>query len=952
MAFSFKLRIFKPKSSNIIHIEPTRRPTSLPASFSPPQRLSLITSHTEVLKAEEQIFEAMDEAFHDPGFLNIRPPPGQGVLADWMDQTLRTGTITIKDLTTILGIEHGDTATVTKAITSSLTVTSQSLERIPLPPPEHAIHIAVSFGQDELAGEGSDVLVSIDLGVAAPIQPHGILSDTQTEVPTARLSPLPPYVLGGTPDMSRTLVNIVASDSIHSIPPYLPSTAEYFHGTSTDCDFDEVTPDPVYVSDTPESCAEYLLPIIAPGADAVALLRGGDEVFTARRANATRVVYRSEPQCFAIPPPVPLAIIALRDFQSVKKLGSGTFGTVHMVQYRETGALCAMKVMRKPLWRAGMTAAQQREREEYYVNMAVAEQLTFRRCEGAPGVVQLLGSFCDTDNFYFIMPLYAGGDLRSELVRYGRFSQERARVYGAEILQGLVALHERGIIHRDLKPENILIDGEGHLVLADLGLARAFKTYSCEAEKAAYDLLRMNCEGYGDVNQITNTYCGTRAYMAPETHTSSLYSYPVDIFAMGTIFYEMLFGHLPWDTVQYHDFGMAITQGGLQFDEEECAVLIITEDAFLFLKQTLATKPEHRSSAVRLKSHPLFKGINWDILKTSQLPASWVPQSNLAFDKNPPFIAPGKPIGPHNDPFPFFTYKSPQLSHLTPTVPTTAPDPELSTTAPGTCSAALFDTATEDGNESFTSIPLSGPPTGPPSTIIASPSSDLSLPRIAPVSVHETGSQGSLKGAEYADDHVAQTCPALFAYPSYEMSLDFAMLILSSHTSASVPEDASPSPASSWDDGMSWASCADRTPFTGAEQSNVQVVWVDTPVEVPAKPVASSVHDALLQPASAQALAEVPSPSHSLCGVTLSSDFSSATSISDISSLMTFDVQEVSLVPATPLDSTLSHVAIRTTGHAICTELLRSPSAFSFKRVFSQLKDMVDAIWKQLASVS
>ncbi|THH33279.1 hypothetical protein EUX98_g921 [Antrodiella citrinella] len=946
MAFSFKLRIFKPKPSNIIHIEPTRRPKSLPASFSPPALLSLIKpSRTEILHTEKELFDVMDEAFHDPGFLNIRPPVGHGALVDWMDQTLRSGTITIKDLSTILGIEHGNCAEVSKAVTSSRTVASQSPERIPLPPPEPTIRVSVSFGKDELVNERYDILVSIDLSNSTPVQSSMLLD--HAEGPTTRLSPLPPYVPEDTPDMSRTLVNIVVSNTGSTrIPTYLPSTGDYFYDIRDSC---EVTPDPI--SDTLESCAEYLLPVLSPGAEAVALLRGGDEVFTAR-ADAADVVCHHEQQ-LAPAAPAPPAIISMRDFTAVKKLGSGAFGVVHMVQYKETGALCAIKVMCKPRWEAGVTALEQREAELHFMKAAVDEQLTFRRCEGAQGVVQLIGSFYDTENFYFLMPLYAGGELHTELIRYGRFSEVRTRVYAAELVQGLVALHERGIIHRDLKPENILIDDKGHLIIADLGLARAFKTYPCDTEKAAYELLTMSA-GYGDVNEVTNSYCGTRKYMAPEIYSTSLYSYAVDVWALGTIVYEMLFGHLPWNSVDYDDLEDAITQGGVDFDAAEVVAFGITEDAFLFLKQTMAMAPEYRSSSSSLKHHPFFKRIDWENLRTSQLPASWVPQSDLTFDETPPSLAQGKEIGPHNDFFPWFNYKSPQLSHLTSTVPVAAPDPELSTTIPETCTTALSQTATEDDIGSLTSIPLSGPHTGFPSTIIASPSSELSLPWIAPVSVHETGAQGSLMGAEYADDHVVPISPELMAYPSYEMSLDFALLA-SSHSCTSVPEVTSLSPASSWDDGMSWASCADRTPFTGAVQPNTQVVWIDAPVEVPAEVFAStSIQDtslALPKSASAHTFVEVLHLSHLLSGVTLSSGFSSATSLSDFSSIMSIDLQETSSVLSTPLTSVIFPVALPAT-QALCTEAFRFETAFSFKQLFSQLKDTIGAVWKRFISRS
>ena len=52
------------------------------------------------------------------------------------------------------------------------------------------------------------------------------------------------------------------------------------------------------------------------------------------------------------------------------------------------------------------------------------------------------------------------------------FSEEKASIYGAEILLALECLHANNIIYRDLKPENVLVDAEGHLKLIDFGISK------------------------------------------------------------------------------------------------------------------------------------------------------------------------------------------------------------------------------------------------------------------------------------------------------------------------------------------------------------------------------------------------------------------------------------------------------------------------------------------------
>jgi protein-serine/threonine kinase len=65
-----------------------------------------------------------------------------------------------------------------------------------------------------------------------------------------------------------------------------------------------------------------------------------------------------------------------------------------------------------------------------------------------------------------------GGNMSRALHKDRRFSEERAKMYLAEILVAMEDLHKRDIIFRDLKPDNIVFDEDGHALLTDFGLSK------------------------------------------------------------------------------------------------------------------------------------------------------------------------------------------------------------------------------------------------------------------------------------------------------------------------------------------------------------------------------------------------------------------------------------------------------------------------------------------------
>ena len=125
---------------------------------------------------------------------------------------------------------------------------------------------------------------------------------------------------------------------------------------------------------------------------------------------------------------------------------------------------------------------------------------------------------------YLVLELLTGETLRARLAR-GPLGEERAWDVAAQIAEALVYAHAMGVLHLDLKSQNVFVLGDGRIKVLDFGLAGL-----AGIEESGTTLPRL---------------AGTPATMAPEQAEGATVDARTDVWAVGVILHEMLFGRLP-----------------------------------------------------------------------------------------------------------------------------------------------------------------------------------------------------------------------------------------------------------------------------------------------------------------------------------------------------------------------------------------------------------------------
>jgi len=128
---------------------------------------------------------------------------------------------------------------------------------------------------------------------------------------------------------------------------------------------------------------------------------------------------------------------SIKDFDVIKPISKGAFGSVFLAKKKVTGDYYAIKVLKK----ADMIAKNQ-------ITNVKAERMILMKQAESPFVAKLYFTFQSKDNLYLVMEYLNGGDCAALIKSLGSLPEEWAKNYIAEVILGLEYLHQRGVVHR------------------------------------------------------------------------------------------------------------------------------------------------------------------------------------------------------------------------------------------------------------------------------------------------------------------------------------------------------------------------------------------------------------------------------------------------------------------------------------------------------------------------
>ena len=338
---------------------------------------------------------------------------------------------------------------------SSVAVSSRSSSPLECPTPRSHTNSISFLGTSDSLNKRSSLYMGSDAGDSDTNLSHsGMVGHRRTQSPTADLALARSASSGGRKRRSLKLPNMPSPHRQPSPGRMAPPASPLKIPKPRMPIHDSIPSLPSPVTSPPLSSMEISSPITTSQRHRRQSSAASSAADLTKPPTSPRLAGLSQPPARAVP-------TSIKDFEVIKPISKGAFGSVYLAKKKSTGDYFAIKVLRK----ADMVAKNQ-------VTNVKAERAIMMWQGESDFVAKLYWTFSSKDYLFLVMEYLNGGDCAALVKVLGGLPEDWAKKYIAEVVLGVEHLHSRGIVHRDLKPDNLLIDSKGHLKLTDFGLSR------------------------------------------------------------------------------------------------------------------------------------------------------------------------------------------------------------------------------------------------------------------------------------------------------------------------------------------------------------------------------------------------------------------------------------------------------------------------------------------------
>ena len=212
----------------------------------------------------------------------------------------------------------------------------------------------------------------------------------------------------------------------------------------------------------------------------------------------------------------------LGPYEIVSPLGAGGMGEVYRARDAKLNRDVAIKVLPEAVAKDTERLARFRREAQVLASLNHPHIAAIYGLEEAGGIEALVLELVE-------------GETLAERIAGGPVPVDEALEIARQIARALEAAHEKGIVHRDLKPSNVKLDPAGQVKVLDFGLAKALSSDGSSPDVTSSPTLTAAATQAGVI-------IGTAAYMSPEQARGKSVDKRADIWAFGTVLYEMLTG--------------------------------------------------------------------------------------------------------------------------------------------------------------------------------------------------------------------------------------------------------------------------------------------------------------------------------------------------------------------------------------------------------------------------